>query len=91
MKMKKLGWREKHGIQNTGIKDSKGNIRVDKRKVLKIWENYITELYDQPNRPENLEFETEEEKDPNKKDPYTLQSVQWNKLSRSWGKEGCKG
>ena len=75
MKMKELGWKEKHGIQNTGTKDSKGNIRVDKRKVLKIWENYITELYNQPNRPENLEVETEEEKDPDKKDPYTLQSA----------------
>ena len=74
MKMKEVGWKEKHGIQNTGTKDSKGNIRVDKRKVLKIWENYITELYDQPNQPENLEVETEEEEDPDKKGPCTLQT-----------------
>ena len=50
--MKELGWKEKHGIQNTGTKDSKGNIRRDKRKILKIWENYITQLYNQPNRPD---------------------------------------
>jgi hypothetical protein len=30
-------------------------------QVLKIWENYITELHDRPNRPETLEVETEEE------------------------------
>jgi hypothetical protein len=29
MKTKELGWKENHGIQNTGIKDSKGNITVD--------------------------------------------------------------
>jgi hypothetical protein len=33
---------------------TEGNI-VDNRQVLKIWENYITELYDQPNQPEKLE------------------------------------
>ena len=27
----------------------------------KIWENYITELYERPNRPETLEVEPEEE------------------------------
>jgi len=36
MKMKELGWKEKRGIQNTSTKGSKGNTRVDKRKVLKI-------------------------------------------------------
>jgi hypothetical protein len=49
MKTKELGWKESHGIQNINIEDSKGNIIVDKRHVLKIWENYITELYDRPN------------------------------------------
>jgi hypothetical protein len=39
MKMKKLCW-----IQNIVIEDSKGHIIVDKRRVMKIWENYITEL-----------------------------------------------
>jgi hypothetical protein len=39
VKRKKLGWKENRGIQNTGIEDPKGNIIVDKKKVLKIWEN----------------------------------------------------
>jgi hypothetical protein len=29
----------------------------------KYWQNYITELYDQPNQPENLEVKPEEEVD----------------------------
>ena len=40
----------------------------------KIWENYITELYDRPNRPETLEVEPEEELDREEKGPYVLQS-----------------
>jgi hypothetical protein len=36
--------------------------------------NYITELYDRPNRPGNLEVEPEEEADADEKDPYDLQS-----------------
>jgi hypothetical protein len=37
-------------------------------------ENYITELYNQPNRPENLEVEPEEEVHTDEKGPYILQS-----------------
>jgi hypothetical protein len=44
-KTKQLGWKENDGTQNTDIKDSQGNIAVDQRQVLKVWENYITELY----------------------------------------------
>jgi hypothetical protein len=44
IKTKELGWKENHGIQNTGIEDSQGNIIIDQRRVLQIWENYITEL-----------------------------------------------
>jgi len=33
---KEQGWKENHGIQNIGIEDSKGNLRVDKRHILKI-------------------------------------------------------
>jgi len=51
MKTQELGWNETQGIQRTGIEDSQGNRIVDKRQVLKIWENYITELYVRPNRP----------------------------------------
>jgi len=42
--------------------------------VLKIWENYITELYDRPNRPETLDVKPEEEVDTEEKGPYILQS-----------------
>ena len=42
--------------------------------MLKIWENYIRELYDQPNRPETLEVKPEEQVDSDEKGPYILQS-----------------
>jgi hypothetical protein len=42
--------------------------------VLKIWENYITELHDRPNRPETLEVEPEEKVGADEKGPYILQS-----------------
>jgi hypothetical protein len=42
--------------------------------VLKIWENYITELHDRPNRPVTLEVETGEEVDADEQGPYILQS-----------------
>jgi hypothetical protein len=44
MKTKELSWKENHGIQNIGIEDSQGNIIIDQRRVLEIWEKYITEL-----------------------------------------------
>jgi len=47
---------------------------VEQSQVLKIWENFITELYDWPNRLETLEVEPEEEVDADKKGPYILQS-----------------
>jgi hypothetical protein len=37
--------------------DSQGNVTADEKHVLKIWENYITDL---ANRPENTEDATEE-------------------------------
>ena len=43
--------------------------------MLKIWENYVTKLYDQPNRTETLEDEPEEEVDKDEKCPYILQSA----------------
>jgi hypothetical protein len=49
MKTKQLGWKKNHGVQNIGTEESKGNITVDIRQVLKILENYITEPYDQTN------------------------------------------
>ena len=72
MKTKELGWNETQGIQSTGIEDSQRNRIVDQRQVLKIWENYITELQDRPNRPETLEVEPEEEVDTDEKGPHIL-------------------
>ena len=42
--------------------------------MLKTWENYITELYDRPNRPETLDVEPEDEVNTDEKGPYILQS-----------------
>ena len=67
-------WNETQGIQSIGIEDSQGNRIVDQRQVLKIWENYITEIYDRPNRPETLEVEPEEEVDTYEEGPHILQS-----------------
>jgi len=74
MKTKELGWKETQGIQNIDIEVSRGNRIVELSQVLKIWENYITELYDRPNRPITLDVEPEEEEDTDEKGPYILQS-----------------
>jgi hypothetical protein len=42
--------------------------------VLKVWENYITELHDRPNRPVTLDVELEEEVDTDEEGPYIFQS-----------------
>jgi hypothetical protein len=72
MKTKEIGWKENHGIQNTGIKHSQGYILIAQRRVLKIWENYIIELYDQAIRPEHLDVEPEAEVDEDEKGSYIL-------------------
>lgn len=59
MKRSELGWKESHGIQSIGIEDPKGNIIVDQRQVLKIWGNYIAEVYGRLSQQENLEVEPE--------------------------------
>ena len=74
MRTKELGWKENQWIQNIGIEDSQGNRIVEQSEVLKIWENYITELHDRPNRPVTLEVEPEEEVDADEKGPYILRS-----------------
>ena len=74
MKTKELGWKETQGFQNIDIEDSQGNRIVEQSQVLKIWENYITELHDRPNRPVTPEVEPEEEVDADEKGPYILQS-----------------
>jgi hypothetical protein len=62
-----VGGKENHGIKNISTEDCKGNIIVGKRQVLQMWENYITELYERRNRPENLEFESTKEVDADEK------------------------
>jgi len=52
MKTKVPGWKEKRGIQNTGIEDYQKNIIVHQKQVLKIWENYVTEIYDPSDQPD---------------------------------------
>ena len=74
MKTKELDWKVTQGIQHIDIEDSQGNRIVDQKQVLKIWENYVTELYDRPNRLETLEVEPDEEVDTDEKGPYILQS-----------------
>jgi hypothetical protein len=74
MKAKELGWNKNQGIQNIGIEDSQGNRIIEQSQVLKILENYITELHNRPNRPETLKVEPEEEVDADEKGPYILQS-----------------
>jgi hypothetical protein len=34
-------WKENHGIQQIGIEDCTGDIIVDKKQVLNIWDNRI--------------------------------------------------
>jgi hypothetical protein len=69
-KTKELG-KKNNGIQNIRIEYSQEYVTVDQRQVLEIWKNYLTELYDHPNRPENLNVELEEEMDASK-GPYIL-------------------
>jgi hypothetical protein len=49
VKTKELGWKDKQVFKPLALKTLQGNVTVHQRHVLKIWENYITELYDQAN------------------------------------------
>jgi hypothetical protein len=53
---------------------------IDQRRVLQIWENYITDVYDGANRPEHVEVSPEIDKD--EKDPYILQSKVENAIKK---------
>jgi hypothetical protein len=48
-KAKELDRKENNGIRTVGIEDSQGNMIVDQKQVLKIWEIYVEELYDRAN------------------------------------------
>jgi hypothetical protein len=62
-----VGGKENRGIKNISTEDYNGNIIVGKRQALQMWENYITELHERRNRPENLEVEPAEEVDADEK------------------------
>ena len=49
---------------------------------MKIWENYITELYNRPNRPETLEVEPEEEVDTDEKGGKSIKEMRNRKATR---------
>jgi hypothetical protein len=74
MKKNELGWEGNYGVQNIGVEDSPGKIISGQRPVLKIWKNYLTQLYERANRPENVQVEPEEAVDADEKDPCILQS-----------------
>jgi hypothetical protein len=61
MKTNELGGLQDHRIEHTCIEDSRRNATVDHRQAVKIWDNYIAQLHDRPNRQEDLEVEREEE------------------------------
>jgi hypothetical protein len=72
-KSKKLDRKENNGIRTVGIEDSQGNMTVDEKQVVKIWETYVEELYNRANQQENLNVEPEEE-DEDHEDPHILRS-----------------
>jgi hypothetical protein len=49
-RLQRESWDSKHWLENPV-----GNIIVDQRQLLKIWENYIAEVYCRLSLPENLE------------------------------------
>ena len=76
---------------DTGTEDSKGNIIADKGRVPKIWENYITELYDRTNLPENLQVEPEEGADAYEEFPCVLQSEMETVIENMTDKKAIEG
>jgi hypothetical protein len=73
-KAKELDRKENNATRNVDIEDSQGNMIVDQKQVLKIWEIYVEELYDRANLPENLNVEPEEEVDEDHKGPHIFRS-----------------
>jgi hypothetical protein len=70
MKTKELRWKETQRIQTIGIEDSHKNRIVEQSQVLNISDNYISELYDPPNRQQTLEVDLEEDVDTGEKGPF---------------------
>lgn len=80
----------KPGIQNDGIEDSKSNIIEVQRQVLRIWENYITELYDQPNWQLNLEVKPEQEVNTDENGSYIVQNEMEKAIEEVRNKKATK-
>jgi hypothetical protein len=64
---------------------------IEQRRVLQIWEKYITELYDRANRPKHLEVESEDEVDEDEKGPYILQSEVEKAIKETRDKKATAG
>jgi hypothetical protein len=60
--------------KNTRIEDSEGNIKIQQRKIPKIWGNFTTDFQDRAKRPEREEVENEYEVDPVEYIPSICQS-----------------
>jgi hypothetical protein len=90
MKEKEPGWKDNLDISTNGTEDCQGNIILDLRQVLKMWENHITELYDEANQPQNLEPETEKKWMTTKKTSVFC-TVKWKKLPRRQGIKRLQG
>jgi hypothetical protein len=73
-KTREMGWMENKGIRTFGIENKEGEVVTDQRKVLNVWEEYIRNLYDQENRPKEIEMESEEMVSDDEKGPTILQS-----------------
>lgn len=73
-KVKELGWKEHHGIRTRETEDKTGNIVRGEKEVQAVWENYIEELYDKANRPDEMGLEPEEDIEEDDKGPGILQS-----------------
>jgi hypothetical protein len=89
-KEKELGWKDNQGIRTIDIEDSQRNIIIDQRHVLKIWQTYITELYDRTNRSEIREVGTADEVDEEEEGPNILQSEVDKSIKKRGGGGGKK-
>ena len=70
-KAHKVGGRTSKAIRTFGIE---GNIVADHRRVLRIWEKYIQDLYDSENSPLDIAIEAQDELDEDDKGPAPLKS-----------------
>ena len=70
-KAQQLGGRTSKAIRKFGIEDNQGNIVTDHRRVLRIWETYMQDLYDSENRPQDIAIEAQDELDEDDRTYYT--------------------